>query len=128
MERVRFLEHRGRQVLLIDFCHLDPGQMLAVVDRVRQVVTAQPRDSVLVLADYTGANLDRQVATRIREVLVFDRPYVRRSAWVGIEHLPKAYYESFRMFSRRDFPTFRSREEALEWLVNEEPQSLAPPA
>jgi hypothetical protein len=47
---------------------------------------------------------------------------------VGVEHLPKAYYESFRMFARRDFPTFRSREEALEWLVNEEAPSLAPPA
>jgi hypothetical protein len=128
MERVRFLEHRGQKVLLIDFRQLDAGQMLAVVDRVRQIITAQPRDSVLALADYTGANMDRQVATRIREVLVFDRPYVKRSAWVGVEHLPKAYYESFRMFARRDFPTFRSREEALEWLVNEEASSLAPPA
>ena len=128
MERVRFLEHRGQQVLLIDFRQLDAGQMLAVVDRVRQVITAQPRDSVLALADYTGASMDRQVATRIREVLVFDRPYVKRAAWVGVEHLPKAYYESFRMFARRDLPTFRSREEALEWLVNETAQSLAPPA
>ena len=38
MERVRFLEHRGQKVLLIDFRQLDPGQMLAVVDRVRQII------------------------------------------------------------------------------------------
>jgi hypothetical protein len=128
MERVRFMEHRGKEVLLIEFCYLDPGQMLAVVDRVRELITAQPRDSVLVLADYTGAKMDRQVATRIREVLVFDRPFVRRAAWVGVQHLPDTYYESFRRFSLRDFPTFTSREEALEWLVSDQPHALASPA
>jgi hypothetical protein len=128
MERVRFIEHRGSKVLLIDFRDLTSEQVLEVVEQVQEVVTAQPRDSVLTLADYTGSSIDRQVATRIKEVLVFDRPYVKRSAWVGVEDLPKAFYESFRMFSRRDFPTFRTREEALDWLVSEDPQRLASPA
>jgi hypothetical protein len=128
MERVRFIEHRGSKVLLIDFRDLTSEQVLEVVEQVQEVVTSQPRDSVLTLADYTGSSIDRQVATRIKEVLVFDRPYVKRSAWVGVEDLPKAFYESFRMFSRRDFPTFRTREEALDWLVSEDPQRLASPA
>jgi hypothetical protein len=128
MERASFIEHRGSKILLIDFRDLDAKQLLEVVERARALVTAQPRDSVLTLADFGGSSIDRDVATRIKEVLVFDRPYVKRSAWVGVEDLPKAFYESFRMFSRRDFPTFRTREEAMDWLVSEAPEQLASPA
>jgi hypothetical protein len=60
------------------------------------------------------------VATRIKEVLVHDRPYVRKSAWVGTENLPRVFYEHFKTFSQRDFPTFQTRDEALEWLVSGE--------
>ena len=33
------------------------------------------RHSVLALADFTGAEIDKNVATRVKEILVLDRPY-----------------------------------------------------
>ena len=56
----------------------------------------------------------------MKEVAVSDRPYVKRSAIVGAEGLPKVFYEALRTFSRREFPRFKTREEALDWLVKEE--------
>ncbi len=119
-DRSKFTEHRGKQILLIDFSGCTPQQILAVVAEVQEQIAEQPRDSVLTLADFTGAQVDKAVATRIKEALVFDRPYVKRSAWVGTEHLPKVLYENFKSFSQRDFPTFKTREEAMDWLVKEE--------
>lgn len=116
-DRSKFTEHRGKQILLIDFSGCTPQQILAVVAEVQEQIAEQPRDSVLTLADFTGAQVDKAVATRIKEALVFDRPYVKRSAWVGTEHLPKVLYENFKSFSQRDFPTFKTREEAMDWLV-----------
>jgi hypothetical protein len=55
----------------------------------------------------------------MKEVLVLDRPFVKRSAWVGVESLPKVYYENFQTFSQREFPPFSTREQAMEWLVTE---------
>ena len=55
----------------------------------------------------------------MKEVLTLDRPYVKRSAWVGTESVPHVYYENFKTFSQRDFPTFKTREEAMDWLVGE---------
>lgn len=118
--RSRFIEHRGKRILLIDFSGCAPQQILAIVAEVQDQIAEQPRDSVLTLADFTGAHVDKGVAMRIKEALVFDRPYVKRSAWVGTEHLPKVLYENFKSFSQRDFPTFKTREEAMEWLVKEE--------
>ena len=119
-ERVRFIEHRGQQVLLIDFSGLAGKQLLQIVNHVRETIAHRAPNSMLTLADFSGANVNKAAAARIKEVLVLDRPFVKRSAWVGVESLPKVFYDNFKSFSQRTFPTFATREEALEWLVSAE--------
>jgi hypothetical protein len=52
-------------------------------------------------------------------VLTLDRPFVRKTAWVGTESIPHAFMENFRTFSQREIATFKTREEAMDWLVRE---------
>src|SRR5438128_8723726 len=101
-DRLRFIKHQDKTILLIDMSHASKQDLLILLPRIKAVVTEQPRDSVLALADFTGAQIDKDVATRIKEVLVFDRPYVKRAAWVGTQDLPNVFYENFKTFSRRD--------------------------
>ena len=93
---------------------------MKVMAEVQRIVTAQPRESTLTLGDLTGAQFSRDAITRMKEVAVFDSPYVRRAAIVGAESLPKVFYEGLKTFSRREFPRFKTRKEALDWLVKEE--------
>ncbi|HKA23049.1 MAG TPA: hypothetical protein VKN18_32570 [Blastocatellia bacterium] len=82
-------------------------------------MTTEPKGSVLLLADFTGAQFDREAALRLKETTVFDRPHLKRSAWVGVESMPRVFYENIKSFSQRELPTFKTREEAMEWLVKE---------
>ena len=116
---MRFLLHKRQPILLVEYTHCTPQQVIDVADQVQAEIAKHPPDSLLTLADYTGAQVDKAAATRIQEALVFDRPHVKRSAWVGTENLPKVFYEKFKNFSQRDFPKFATREEAMEWLVKE---------
>jgi hypothetical protein len=75
---------------------------------------------VLLLADFTGAEFDRIAIDRLKEAAVFDRPHLKRSAWVGLEKLPKVFYEHIKNFSQRDLPAFETREAAMDWLVSGE--------
>jgi hypothetical protein len=118
-ERLRFIKHKGHAIYLIDFSHCAAKELLLLLDQVRIDVAEHEPGSVLTLADFSGAEVDKNVATRIKEVLVLDRPYVKRSAWVGTEHLPHIFYEHFKNFSQRDLPLFKTREEAMDWLVGE---------
>jgi hypothetical protein len=118
-ERLRFIRHKGHAIFVIDFSRCAAKEIILLLDRVRADVARHAPGSVLTLADFTGAQVDKKVATKIKEVLVFDRPYVKKSAWVGTETLPHVFYENFKSFSQRDFPTFKTREEAMEWLVAE---------
>jgi hypothetical protein len=120
MDRIRFITHQGKRVLLVDLTNCSANDVMKVMAEVQRIVTAQPRESTLTLGDLTGAQFSRDVITRMKEVAVFDRPYVKRSAIVGAEGLPKVFYEALRTFSRREFPRFKTREEALDWLVKEE--------
>ncbi len=118
-DRAGFISHQGKQVLLLDFTNCTPAEMMFLSEEAERIITGQPRDSVLVLADFEGAQFSRDAVTRIKEVTTRDRPFVRRVAWIHTATLPKALYDGIRTFSQRDFPTFETREEALKFLVND---------
>ena len=118
-ERLRFIKHKGHVIFLIDFSHCSAKEMMLLLDQVRADIARHEPGSLLTLGDFTGAAVDKKVVTRMKEVLVLDRPYVKRSAWVGSESVPHVFYENIKSFSQRDLPTFRTREEAMDWLVAE---------
>ena len=120
MDRVRFITHQGKQILFIDVTNCAAEDVIELLTEVQRMVTSQPRNSVLTLSDLTGAQFSRATITRMKEVAVFDRPYVKRAALVGTQSLPKVFYEGLKTFSQREFRRFKTREEAMDWLVREE--------
>ncbi len=118
-ERIQFVTHQGKKILLIDFTQCRPEEILQMLPDIQEMVTSEPRASLLTLADFTGAQVRRDVADRIKRILVLDRPHVKHSALVGVEKLPSVFLDAFRTFSRRELPAFKTREEALDWLVTE---------
>jgi hypothetical protein len=120
MDRVRFTTHRGKEILLVDLTNCSAEEVIELLSEVQRMVTAQPRNSVLALGDLTGAEFSRAAVIRMKEVAVFDRPHVKRTAFVGAESLPRVFYQALKAFSQREFLRFETREEALDWLVREE--------
>jgi hypothetical protein len=117
--RVGFIVHKGKQVLVLDFTNCAPEEVKSVSDEARLIIAAQPQNSVLVLADFTGAQFSRDAVTRIKEVTTYDRPYVKRAAWVHTESLPKVFYDAIKTISQREFPIFATRERAFDFLLQD---------
>ncbi len=120
MGRIEFITYKGRQVLLLDFTHCTPEEVKSVAGKVEQVITAQPRNSVLVVADFSDAQFTKDATTRLKVVTTRDRPFVKRAAWVHTESLPKVFHDAIESFSQREFPTFKTREEAFEFVVEDQ--------
>ena len=118
-ERIRFIEHRGKEILLVDFSHADAHEMVLLLEELRVTAAQHPRESLVTLGDFTGSTVDHAVATKIKEVLTLDRPFVTKTAWVGTESIPHAFMENFHSFSQREIVTFKTREEAMDWLVKD---------
>jgi len=116
-DRIHFIEHKGQKILVIDFSNADAHQMQLLLEYVRVTVAQHARESLLTFGDFTGAEVDHAVAMKIKEVLTLDRPFVKKSAFIGTEKIPHAFLDNFHNFSQRDIVTFKTREEALDWLV-----------
>ena len=119
MERIRFISYGGKQILLIDLAHCSATESEELLRTTPDYVTAQPLGSVLALVDFTGASFNEDVLRAMQQTTVFDKPYIKKSAWIGTESLPALFRETVSKFSRREFPIFKSKIEALEWLAKE---------
>jgi len=117
--RIRFIAHQAKQILLVDLSNCSAGEVEKIARTLPEVVTTRQLGSVLVLSDFTGATFDDEAIRTMKETAVFDKPYIKKSAWVGAENLPELFSENVKSFSRREFPTFKSREEALTWLTKD---------
>jgi len=121
MERVIHITFRGKTILLADCSNCAPEQLAEVIDDVPRHVTKEPHGSVLLLADFSHSVFNKETVEHLKLAAVFDRPHLKKSAWVLTENLPKALYDSIRSFSGREIPTFATRQEASEYLVSDTP-------
>jgi hypothetical protein len=117
--RIRFISHKGKQILLVDLSNCPAVEVQQIVRAVPEHVATLPRDSVLILSDFTGASFSKEAILAMKESAVFDKPFVKKSAWVGAESLPEEYQKSIKSFSKREFPKFKDRQAALEWLAKD---------
>ena len=118
-ERIRFINHLGKKILLVDFSNCPAKEVERIARAVPDYVTVNPRGSVLVLTDFTGGSFDRDALRAMKETTVFDKPFVKKSALLGTESLPAQFYEELISFSRRELLILKTREEALDWLATD---------
>ena len=118
-DRIHFIKHKGKLILFCDFSHATAHQMQLLLEHLRITVAQHGHEELVTFADFSGTEVDRTVATRIKEVLTLDRPFVKKTAWVGTDKIPHALMEGFHTFSQRTIATFNTRDEAMEYLAEE---------
>jgi hypothetical protein len=120
MERTRFIEHRGKQVLLLDYSGIrDPEEAVREIRRSIEFVARQPKDSLLVMTTVRDARYNASVLQALKELASHNAPYVKASAAVGMGGLHRIAYQAIILFSKRNIKTFDTEPDALEWLVTQ---------
>jgi hypothetical protein len=118
-DRISFISHLGKQILLLDLSHGSAVELEKAIRSLPDIVCTRPLGSVLILSDFTGASFDREAFRAMKEEAVFDKPYVKKTAWVGADNFPQEYSNSLTTFSGCEFPAFETREDGLAWLVKD---------
>lgn len=128
MDRARFIEHQGRQLLQLDFSHVeDVGESLRVIREARDFIDRLPKvRSLLTLTFVEGSHFDNQVVESLKEFAAHNRPWVIAGAVVGLSPLQKVITRIINTFTGRRLAAFDSVEEAKNWLVRQaEGQTLS---
>ena len=121
MDRVRFIEHKGKRIVLLDFVGIvDPQQGLAAVAEATRFIGAQPvGGNTMTLTDVTDTRYDRKIVEAFKEMTARNRPIVKAAAIVSDSSLHRAAISMIALFSRRKLEVFDSRAQALEWLATQ---------
>jgi hypothetical protein len=118
MERTRFIEHRGKRILLLDYAGVrDPQESLREIEHSKEVVARHPPDSLLVMTVVRDARYNQAVVQAMKELASHNKPYVKASAVVGMSGLHRIVYQAVLLFSRRNIQTFDDEAQALDWLA-----------
>jgi len=119
MERITFITHGGKDILLLDFSRLKANEVLQLIDPAKAVISGKPEKSILTLTDVTDLTFNSEVSERMKEFTAHNKPYVRASAIVGVTGLKRIIYNAVIAFSQRQIATFGDREAAKSWLAQQ---------
>ena len=120
MERIYFIEHEGKKILLEDISNMEPGEeFLTAIDTAKKIIASQPQNSVLALLDATNVHFNSDMLNAMSEFVKGNTPYVKCAAVVGIEGLLKIVLSTLSKVAGRSFHIFPNREEAKKFLISQ---------
>jgi hypothetical protein len=122
MPEVKFIDHEGKSVLLMDFADITSvGLLSRLVDELIQLVEAvNVRHSVLVLMDLSNTRISPEVTRSLKRLSRNNGPYIKAITFVGLGAM-WAFIMSIllRVTKRRNHKVMRSRSDALNWLTHQ---------
>jgi hypothetical protein len=117
-EKVHFIQHRGKEILSIDFSGSSPDDMLRIMDEAKQVIGMRPPNSVRTLTNVTGAHINRQVSEIMKEYVQHNKAFVRAGAVVGLDGLKTVIFNFLNRFTGRSLKAIDDLDAAKSWLAD----------
>jgi hypothetical protein len=120
-DRVRFVQHRGKSILLEDFSDLDPGtEFFDTLKKAQETIKSRPQKSVLVVAIVSNIHYDLEALNAMGAFVKANTPFIKCSAVVGIKGMAKVGMMAVNRLGGRSIKTFDTTDEALDYLVSVE--------
>lgn len=118
MERVQFIIHKGKKILVEDFSSLNPGsEFTKTIKKAQETIAKEPKESVLAVFDATNCTFNSDMLNQMKVFTTANTPYIKKATVVGMNGLLQVALTTVSKFSGRDFTTFKTRDEALDYLA-----------
>lgn len=117
MNRIQFIDHKGRKILHLDFSHAKSDEVLRIIADARTTIGAQPHKSVFTLTDVTETGFNAAVSEAMKDFVAHNKPFIAASAVVGVNGLKQIIFNAVMKFSGRQLHAFGSLAEAKDWLA-----------
>ena len=118
MDRAKFVEHKGKQIFVMDCRDATLDEMNAIIEECILQVRKQPEKSVFTLTISGGSAFSGETISKLKEVARDNTPYVKAGAIVGVTGLYKVVLNAVAMFSKRRFYLFDTVDEAMDFLAD----------
>ena len=86
MNRTRFVEHKGKKILHVDFSGCGSAELAPAIEEAKAAIKNLPPASAFLLTDVTNTEISRTTSAMIKDFSSHNTPYVAASAVVGVQH------------------------------------------
>lgn len=119
--RSLWIEHRGKKIFYQDFSKhfYNSVAVKEELDEVQKVVTAQPKDSVLVLSDFRDTTIGSELLASMNAASTATKSYVHRTAVLGVTGMKRKFGDMLTALTGQPLKYFDDIEAAKNWLVKE---------
>lgn len=117
MERARFVQHKGKEIFVLDCSNCKPAEVHLIIDECARQVRRRTAKSVRTLTIAGGGRFDNETIGKLKELTKGNEPFVHNAAVVGITGLYKVVVTAISLFSKREFHLFDTVDEALDFLA-----------
>ncbi len=85
MKRIQLIDHKGREVLYLDFSDCNIEEVSQVIEMAKKIIRVQPKESVLTLTNVSGTGYNKEIIQALKEFANNNKPFVKAGAVVGID-------------------------------------------
>ena len=117
MDTMKTIEHKGRNIVLLDFVNADTAAVLRKIEEYKEIIAWQNVRSLLVLTDVTRCEINKKTVQAFKDFTAHNRPYVTASATIGLSGSARIFVNIINQFSKRDIRHFSDPNSAKDWLV-----------
>lgn len=118
MERVKFLNHKGRKILHIDLSNCSVEHAVQIIEESKKIIREQVECSVLALTNINNDNaFVPDLFQAMKEFTQHNKPYIKASAVIAYKDIHKLFIETMAHLTERKFCIFDDIEKAKDWLV-----------
>jgi hypothetical protein len=119
--RSTWIEHNGRKIFYQDFSKhfFNSGAVKTELEEVQKVVTAQPKDSVLVLSDFRDTNVGSDLLASMNAASAATKSYVHKTAVLGVTGMKRKLADLLTALTGQPLKYFDDIEAAKNWLIQE---------
>jgi hypothetical protein len=119
MKQPEIIYHKGKAILYLDFTNMkDKAEIIKLEEDGVAYIRKQPLNSVLTLTNMESMFFNNELKKYFEEVVKGNAPHVKAGAVIGMTGLISVMYNAFVTVTGRNIKSFRSKEEALDYLTD----------
>jgi len=121
MERVKWIETKGKKFLHVDFSNLQPDEIVEEVEKAIEFIKNSGEKDILMISDTTNSPTSPKSFTAVKRFGNETNPYVKKSATIGGKGMgiKRFSFRIYKAFIKREIELVGSFDEAIEWLSKE---------
>ncbi|MCF6278622.1 MAG: STAS/SEC14 domain-containing protein [Anaerolineales bacterium] len=120
--RSQWIEYKGKKIFYQDFSkyYFNYEAAKRELAAVREIVIAEPKDSVLVLANFTDTTIAGDLMSALNNSSKLTKDHVHKTAVLGVTGIKRRMGDMLSKLTGQPLKYFNNEETAKEWLVTED--------